>query len=572
MKKVILFITAVLTFHIQLFTFNSFAQAPQKMSYQAVIRNSSDVLISSSTIGMRFSILQGSAAGSAIYVETQTTSTNNNGLVSLEIGSGTIITGTFSAINWAAGPYFIKTETDPSGGTAYTISGTSQLLSVPYALFSANGPSGIQGATGSIGATGTVGIIGATGDNGSSGTAGTTGTIGATGNNGSLGATGTTGTIGATGNNGTPGLQGIHGTTGTTGTIGVTGTNGTPGLQGIHGTTGTTGTIGATGNNGSSGSTGATGTIGATGTFSGTAWGTTGNGGTVDGTNFIGTIDDVAFNIKVNNQMAGRIDPSGLANTFYGFMSGASNIGYYNTASGMNALYANTTGNNNTAHGKSALTSNTIGSSNTACGVYALDYNTAGNYNTACGVDALFNATGSSNTGFGEEAGYNITTGSNNTAIGYNARVPFATSDNQVRIGDVNVSYAGVQVAWSITSDKRLKSNIQNSNLGLDFISKLRPVSYIRINDASKKLEYGFIAQEVEEALNKSGAGSNGIITKDDSSMYSVRYNDLLAPMVKAMQEQQVMIEVQKQQIEAQKKQLEEQKLRLEKIEAAIFH
>ena len=121
-----------------LLTASVFAQAPQKMSYQAVIRNSSNALITSTPVGMQISILQGSSTGTAVYVETQTPSTNANGLVSLEIGTGTVITGTFSAINWATGPYFIKTETDPTGGTAYTIAGTNELMSVPYALFSAN--------------------------------------------------------------------------------------------------------------------------------------------------------------------------------------------------------------------------------------------------------------------------------------------------------------------------------------------------------------------------------------------------------------------------------------------------
>jgi hypothetical protein len=121
-----------------LLTVSTFAQAPQKMSYQAVIRNSSDALIASTPVGMKISVLQGSASGTAVYAETQTPSTNANGLVSLEIGAGTPVTGTFAGINWATGPYFIKTETDPTGGTNYSIVGTNQLMSVPYALFSGN--------------------------------------------------------------------------------------------------------------------------------------------------------------------------------------------------------------------------------------------------------------------------------------------------------------------------------------------------------------------------------------------------------------------------------------------------
>jgi hypothetical protein len=121
------------------------AQSPQKMSYQAVIRNSNDSLITNAPIGMRISILQGSASGTAVYVETHTTTSNANALITVEIGDGTAVTGTFAAIDWSNGPYFIKTETDPAGGSAYSIIGSSELLSVPYALFSANGTPGPAG-------------------------------------------------------------------------------------------------------------------------------------------------------------------------------------------------------------------------------------------------------------------------------------------------------------------------------------------------------------------------------------------------------------------------------------------
>jgi len=117
-----------------LMTASLWAQSPEKMSYQAVVRNSSNALVASTAVGMQISILQGGPTGSAVYVETQTPSTNVNGLVSLEIGTGSIVSGVFNTIDWANGTYFIKTETDPTGGTTYTITGTSQLMSVPYAL------------------------------------------------------------------------------------------------------------------------------------------------------------------------------------------------------------------------------------------------------------------------------------------------------------------------------------------------------------------------------------------------------------------------------------------------------
>src|SRR5210317_1490806 len=112
-----------------LVTVCAFAQVPQKMSYQAVVRNSSDDLVSSSLIGMQISILKGSISGTPVYVETQTPTTNANGLVCIVIGgeNSTVLNGEFSEIDWAEGPYFIKSETDPTGGANYTISGTSQL-------------------------------------------------------------------------------------------------------------------------------------------------------------------------------------------------------------------------------------------------------------------------------------------------------------------------------------------------------------------------------------------------------------------------------------------------------------
>jgi len=120
------------------------AQAPEKMSYQAVIRNSGGQLLLNQNIAVRVSVLQGTPTGTIVFSERLTGITNANGLVSLEIGSGTVLSGTFASINWASGNFYLKTETDPLGGTAYSIAGTSQLLSVPYAMYAktAGGTSG----------------------------------------------------------------------------------------------------------------------------------------------------------------------------------------------------------------------------------------------------------------------------------------------------------------------------------------------------------------------------------------------------------------------------------------------
>lgn len=148
------------------------AQSPQSFTYQAVIRNSSDQLVVNAPIGTRISILQGSITGSIIYAETHNASTNANGLLSLVVGAGTIQNGTFSSINWANGPYFIKTESDINGGTDYALTGTQQLMSVPYALYAETAGTAVNGAPG---AQGPAGPAGPQGNPGAAGPAGTTG-------------------------------------------------------------------------------------------------------------------------------------------------------------------------------------------------------------------------------------------------------------------------------------------------------------------------------------------------------------------------------------------------------------
>lgn len=138
MKKILL------SLGIMLGLFIGHAQAPEKMSYQAIMRNGSGQLLVNQNIAVKVSVLQGSPAGTLVYSERLTGLTNANGLISMEIGTGTLLSGTFSTINWPSGSYYLKTETDPAGGTNYTIAGTSQLLSVPYAMYakSAGGTGG----------------------------------------------------------------------------------------------------------------------------------------------------------------------------------------------------------------------------------------------------------------------------------------------------------------------------------------------------------------------------------------------------------------------------------------------
>ena len=139
MKKLFTF------FVIMALTISVSAQPPQKMSYQAVIRNSSGQLVASHAVGIRISILPGSGTGTPVYVETHNATTNANGLITLEIGGGAIVSGNFTGVDWSSGIYFIKTETDPTGGTNYTVTGTNQILSVPYALYAKTAGNGFSG-------------------------------------------------------------------------------------------------------------------------------------------------------------------------------------------------------------------------------------------------------------------------------------------------------------------------------------------------------------------------------------------------------------------------------------------
>ena len=136
-----------------LITITGFSQAPQRMTYQAVVRNSTDALVQNSPIGMKVSILQGSVSGAVAYVETHATQTNQNGLLNIEIGGGTAVTGTYeNGIFWAGGPYFLKTEIDPLGGANYTITATSELLSVPYSNYASVSGNMVNNAMDFVGA------------------------------------------------------------------------------------------------------------------------------------------------------------------------------------------------------------------------------------------------------------------------------------------------------------------------------------------------------------------------------------------------------------------------------------
>lgn len=344
------------------------------------------------------------------------------------------------------------------------------------------------------------------------------------------------------------------------------------------------------------------------------------------------TWEDNAAATHINQLSDGKSDG---VNVFLGFGAGGSDNGdNKNTGIGHFSLYDNTSGEYNTSTGYMALSSNTTsdfnsavgtyslqhntGESNTAIGYKSLSSNTSSDYNSAIGSLSLENSTGERNTAvgyyslhsntsgdfntsIGYRTGYDNQTGSNNTFIGYNARMnnstaksnstalgndAVITASNQIRIGNGSVSSIGGYAAWTNVSDKRFKSNITEEVNGLDFILKLRPVTYNldvdKINAflgvettnqslQSKKInirQSGFIAQEVEQAASTLGFDFSGVdAPKNETDHYGLRYAEFVVPLVKAVQEMDADYQ---QQISNLTKENIELKNRLDRLEKVI--
>lgn len=270
---------------------------------------------------------------------------------------------------------------------------------------------------------------------------------------------------------------------------------------------------------------------------------TTGSGNTATGYQALFLNTSGSYN-TANGKAALQFNTTGYGNTAIGGQTLNSNTtGFNNTATGINSLVRNTTGYNNTANGAAALGYNTTGNYNTSNGIGSLNLNTTGNNNTATGFNALVtNSTGSNNTALGTYADVTVGTLTNATAIGYNALV---NASNKVRIGNTSVTVIEAAVNVSASSDARLKTNVKNSELGLEFIKKLRPVTYNFIEGHEGILYTGFIAQEVEQAAAQtSKLPFSGVVKPENSKdYYSLRYAEFTVPLVKAVQEQQKVIE-----------------------------
>jgi tellurite resistance-related uncharacterized protein len=284
-----------------------------------------------------------------------------------------------------------------------------------------------------------------------------------------------------------------------------------------------------------------------------------------DGVNTRMSVDLTTYNTAIGNGLKsvtpGTPDASsGTLNTASGIGALYSNTsGYLNTAVGLNGLYTNSAGSFNSAFGNGALYLNEDGSYNTAIGSRAAYSNTSGSYLVAVGREALFNnTTGDFNTVIGYAA--DVTTGgiTNATAIGYNAKV---NDSNKVRIGNTSVTVIEGNVGLTVTSDARLKEDIATIESGLAFIKDLNPVSYHRINSDSDDIEMGLLAQEVEEVLAAHGLSNSGMVHQASEDAYrSVRYNDLLAPMIRAIQQLDDAVETKDQQIASLEQRLQSQR------------
>jgi trimeric autotransporter adhesin len=461
MKKQILLIVSIV-----LFTGILIAQSPQAFKYQAVARDNIGNLISNQLVAFRISILQGGPSGTLVYQESHTPTTNDYGLSNLEIGQGNVLSGTFNTIVWSTGPMFMKVELDPAGGTSYQDMGSTELLSVPYALYS-----NTSGSSGGSWNTSGNNIYNSNSGNVGVGLSSPVSKMHIKGSqnisqlviDADIGQTNTQPIIRLRGDAGSD-LMWIHTDASVNMFIGVNaGKSNVAGSGGINNVFigKDAGSSNTTGNNNSA--------IG----FGSLSLNTTGYGNTASGSKALFSNTSGSGNNANGNQSL-YSNTTGQANTASGYQSLMNNItGSYNSAYGIGSLYSNTSGYSNTSVGLESLFSNTTGYENTATGFQTLHENTTGVYNTATGFKALFsNTTANYNTAIGYESLYSNTTGYKNTACGFQSLYSNTTGFENTAFG-LNTLYANTTGQYnSAFGSRNLRDNTTGSyNTALGFNS-----------------------------------------------------------------------------------------------------
>lgn len=471
------------------------AQAPNLFKYQSIARNATGVILPNLPVGIRMSIRDLSASGTIVYQETHSVVTNDYGLFTLSIGAGTSTIGSMAAVDWATGAKYIEIEGDLTGGTTYLPFGTSELLSVPYALYSNYAGTAFLPNGTSIGNTpywdGSSWIINS--DN--------------IYNAGEMVGIGTN----------TP-VQKLH----------VNGHINIPLDSSYMINNRKILWVNGIGNLFVGNNAGASNTIGFNNSFLGFNAGTLNLSGSQN--TFLGA-------------ETGSANTNGNMNSFLGRRAGFNNIdGNENTFIGAYAGQTNTDGNHNSFMGVTTGSSNTSGEENTFIGAHAGYFNTIGNFNVFLGNFSGFtNIAGDSNTFVGFEADAISDDLSNASAFGSGAIV---NASNSIIIGNTAITSIGGQVGWSTFSDRRLKSDIEECKLGLEFITKLKPVNYTYKAKGQENTIYsGLIAQDVEKILNGLNTDFSGLVKpKNKNDFYSIRYAEFVIPLINSVQEQELKI------------------------------